>query len=261
MEYETLLLDLKDRVAIVRMNREGSMNALEYRLRVDLVDCFEMLSDHDEAKVIILTGSGKAFCAGGDLRELRQQRMTIDQARKYVLQVNKVVLAIQNLEKPVIAAVNGAAMGAGFSIVMACDLIVASEKAMFSLGFVHVGLIPDLGATYFTPRLVGLLKAKELAFTGKTLSAHELSKLSMINFVVPHEEVETKAFNLAGQIAEGAPVALGLSKKLLNRSLNSNLEEMLEIEAQAQAACMQSEDHMEGIRAFYEKRKGQFKGK
>jgi len=187
--------------------------------------------------------------------------MTADRARKYVLHVSEVILAIQGLEKPVIAAVNGAAMGAGFSIVMACDLVVASEQAKFSQTFVNVGLVPDLGGTYFLPRLLSLQKAKELAFAGKILNAHELADLGLVNSLVPHEELEKKAFGLARQIAEGPPLALGSAKKLLNKSWNFSLEEMIEIEAQSQAACMQSEDHMEGIAAFYEKRKSHFTGK
>jgi 2-(1,2-epoxy-1,2-dihydrophenyl)acetyl-CoA isomerase len=258
--FKTLMVDLKDHVAVVRMNRSETMNALEYQLRVDLVDCFRGLSEYDDVRVVILTGIGKAFSAGGDLSELGQ-RMNVDRARRYVLHVSKVILAIQNLEKPVIAAVNGAAMGAGFSIMMACDLVVASEKAKFSQAFVKVGLVPDLGATYFLPRLVCLQKAKELVFTGQVLSAHELKDLGLINYLVPHEDLEKKAFELARRIAEGPPLALGSAKKLLNKSLNFSLEEMLEIEAQSQAACMQSEDHMEGIAAFYEKRKSHFRGK
>jgi 2-(1,2-epoxy-1,2-dihydrophenyl)acetyl-CoA isomerase len=259
-DYETLQVDLADHVAAIRMNRSKSMNALEHRLRVDLVDCFQELSEDDDIRVVILTGTGKAFSAGGDLRELGQ-KMTVDKARKYVSHVSRIVLAIQNLEKPVIAAVNGAAMGAGFSIMMACDLVVVSEQAKFSLSFVNVGLLPDLGATYFLPRLLGVQKAKELVFTGKVLSAHELADLGLINDLVPHEGLEKSAFDLARQLAEGPPLALGSAKKLMNRSWQFSLEEMVELEAQSQAACMQSEDHMEGIAAFYEKRKPQFKGR
>ncbi|MBW2120094.1 MAG: enoyl-CoA hydratase [Deltaproteobacteria bacterium] len=260
MNYETLLVDLSDQIAIVRMNRSENINALEYQLRDDLVDCFQGLSEDNHIRVVILTGIGKAFCAGGDLRELRQ-RMTVDRARKYVLHVSRTIRAITNIEKPVIAAVNGAAMGAGFSLVLACDLVVSSEEAKFAQAFVKVGLVPDLGGNYFMPRLIGLQKAKELAFTGRVLSARELADLGMINYLVPPEDLESRAFDLAREIAEGPPLALGLTKKLLNTSWNLSLDEMLELEAQTQAACMQSEDHMEGIAAFYEKRKCRFKGR
>jgi 2-(1,2-epoxy-1,2-dihydrophenyl)acetyl-CoA isomerase len=236
------------------MNRPESMNALEYQLRLDLLDCFNKLLESDQARVVILTGSGKAFCAGGDLRELKNG-LSVDQARKIALHGNKIILAIRNLEKPVIAAVNGAAFGAGFSIAMACDLIIATEEAKFCQVFIKVGLVPDLGATYFTPRLVGLQKSKELAFTAKIIKADELEKLGVINYVVPHEDLEKQAFDLARQIAEGPALALGLTKKLLNQSWNFSLEDILELEAKTQAGCMQSEDHMEGLAAFYKKRK------
>jgi len=260
MIFKTLLVDLKDNIAMVRMNRSESMNALEYQLRIDLMNCFQKLSGYEKIRVVILTGTGKSFSTGGDLRELRQG-MNVDLAKKYVLNASNVILSIQNLEKPVIAAVNGTAMGAGFSIVMACDLVVASEQAKFSQAFVNVGLIPDLGGTYFLPHFISLQKAKELVFTGKILDAHELADLGLVNYLVPHEELDNKAFDLARQIAKGPLMALASAKKLMNKSWNFSLEEMLEIEAQSQAACMQSEDHMERITAFYEKRKAKFKAK
>ena len=259
INYETLLVSIDNHVAMVRMNRAESMNALEYKLRIDLVDCFWSLSENDGVRVVILIGSGNAFCAGGDLRELRQQ-MKINEARKYMDSAHRVTLAIKNTDKPVLAVVNGAAMGAGFSIVMACDLVVASKTAKFSQSFAYVGLVPDLGGTYFSPRIFGLHRAKELAFTGRVLTADEMMSLGFINRVVAPEELESKAIELALQIAEGPQLAIALSKKLLNQSSGSTLEEMLEFEAQYQVACMQSEDHMEGVKAFFEKRKARFKG-
>jgi 2-(1,2-epoxy-1,2-dihydrophenyl)acetyl-CoA isomerase len=258
--YETLLIDLKDQVAILRMNRPQSMNALERQLCLDLVECLRILSECEEVRVVIITGSGKAFCAGRDLRELRE-RMPVDEAKKYVRDVKKVIRAIQNLEKPVIAAVNGTAAGAGFIIAMACDLVVASENATFSQTFVRIGSVPDSGATYFIPRLIGLHKGKELALAGKTMGANELAKMGVIEYAVSHEELEGRTFELARQIAEGAPMAVRLAKKLLKQGLTASVEEMIELESQSKATCMQSEDFTEGIKAFREKRKCRFKGK
>ena len=258
--YDTLLVDLKDRIATVRMNRDETRNALEYQLRVDMADCFKSFSEQDEIRVVILTGSKNAFNAGGDLKELRRG-LSVDGARKYLLHASRIILAIRNLEKPVIAAVNGPAMGAGFSIAMACDIVIASSEAEFSMSFVERAAIPDLGATYFAPRLMGLQKAKELAFTGRRPSAHELAELGVINHVTPPGDLEKKALDLARQIAEGPPLTLGLAKKLLNICWNLSLEDALEMEAQTQAACFQSEDHIEGVKAFLEKRMPQFKGK
>ncbi|MBL7213075.1 MAG: enoyl-CoA hydratase/isomerase family protein [Desulfobacteraceae bacterium] len=254
MTYKSLLVHLKDHVAIVRMNRPESMNSLEYELRVDLVNCLKKFSEDEDVRVIILTGCSNVFSAGGDLRELGEG-MPADRARKYVLHVSRIVEAIVNLEKPVIAAVNGAAVGASFSMVMACDIIVASEKATFSQAFVDVGLIPDLGGTFFSPRLFGLHRAKESVFTGKTFDANELADIGMINHVVPHDDLEQKAFDLAREIAQKPHTAIALAKKLLNIGLHSNLHDILEMEAQAQAVCMQTKDHMEAIAAFYEKKR------
>lgn len=260
MEYETLLVEISDRIATVRMNRLESMNALEFQLRADLADCFGELAGRDDVRVVILTGSGNAFCAGGDLREISQGR-NVDQARQYMLHASRITLAIQNLEKPVIAAVNGAAVGAGFSIAAACDLIVASQTAVFAQSFIRLGLVPGMGGTYFTSRLIGLQKAKELAFTGRAVKAPELERLGLINYVVAPDQVEGKALELALELAGGPPLALGLTKKLMNQSLFSALPEQLEKETQTQAGLMQSDDHMEGIRSFLEKRRPEFKGK
>lgn len=260
MHYETLLVDVKDQIAMVQMNRPGSMNALEYQLRADLIDCLMKVSESNEIRVVVLTGTGKAFSAGGDLRELKDG-MDVEVARKTFMHGSKIILAITNMAKPVIAAVNGAAFGAGFTVAMACDLIIASEEAIFSQVFVRVALVPDIGATYFTPRLVGLQKAKELAFTGKTLNANELAKLGVVNFVVPQGDLENKTLEVARELAQGPSIALGLTKKLLNQSWNFSLEKMLELELESQVVCLQSEDHMEGIAAFYEKKKGQFRGR
>ncbi len=242
------------------MNRGERRNALEEQLREDLVTCLQRLSHDDEVRVIILTGTSNAFCAGGDLKEL-SAGLTIDQARKYVHHANRIVLAIRAVEKPVIAAVNGSAMGAGFSMALACDLIVASEEARFGQGFVHVGAVPDLGGTYFSPRLFGLQRAKEFAFTGRILTGRDLFQMGVVNSLTSPDDLEAGALDLAARIAQGPPLALGLAKRLLNMSSSCSLEEMLELEAQSQAACFQSQDHKEGINAFFEKRKPRFKGR
>jgi 2-(1,2-epoxy-1,2-dihydrophenyl)acetyl-CoA isomerase len=260
MDYQTLLSETQDGIALIRMNHPKKMNALGAELRKDLLACLEALDRDEGVRVLVLTGSGKSFCAGGDIQELKDKR-TVSQARAYVRQVSRIISAIRNLEKPVIGAVNGAAVGAGFSLAMACDLIVASEKAFFSMAFVKIGLVPDLGTTYFAPRLFGSPKAKEMAFLGQTLSAQDLYNLGFINALVDPEALEPKALDLARQIAAGPPLALGLTKKMMNQSWDLNLETALEVEAQSQAACMQSEDFHEGVGAFYEKRPPRFQGK
>jgi 2-(1,2-epoxy-1,2-dihydrophenyl)acetyl-CoA isomerase len=260
MDYKTLLVNKKNGLSIVTMNRPERMNALGLELRTDLLASLADLGRDDEVRAIILTGKGKAFCAGGDLGELKE-KMTVSQARNYVREVSRIIAAIRNLEKPVIAGVNGAAVGAGFSLVMASDLIVASEKAFFSMAFVKVGLVPDLGANFFAPRLFGNHKAKEMAFLGKTLSARDLWEMGLVNYLVAPEALEQKLLEVAGQITDGPPLALGLAKRMMNQSWDLALDDMLEVEALSQAACLQSEDFQEGATAFYEKRTPHFKGK
>ena len=261
MDYSTLLCERHAGIALIRMNQAKKMNALGFELRKDLLACLDALNRAGGVRVLVLTGSGKAFCAGGDIQELKDKR-SVSQARAYVHQVSRIIAAIRNIEKPVIAAVNGAAVGAGFSLAMACDLIVASETAFFSMAFVKIGLVPDLGATYFAPRFFGGPKAKELALLGQTLSAGDLYHRGFINALVADPEaLEPKALDLARQLAAGPPLAIGLTKKLMNQSWDLNLETALEVEAQSQAACMQSEDFHEGLKAFLEKRAPCFQGK
>jgi 2-(1,2-epoxy-1,2-dihydrophenyl)acetyl-CoA isomerase len=259
MHYPTLLLERKEGVGLVKMNRPERMNALSADLRADLLACLHDLGQDREIRSIILTGSGKAFSAGGDLNELRE-KMTVHQSGDYVRGVSRIITTLRSLEKPVIAGVNGAAVGAGFSMVMAADLIVASEKAFFSMAFSKVGLVPDLGANFFAPRLFGNHKAKEMAFFGKTMTARELWDMGFVNYLVEPDALESKMLEVAKDLALGPPLALGLAKKMMDQSWNLDLENMLEVEALAQATCLQSEDFQEGAAAFYEKRPPRFKG-
>lgn len=260
MDYQTLLVEKKEYLAVVRMNRPERMNALALDLRTELTACLNGLGDDPSVRAVILTGSGKAFSAGGDLTELKE-KMTVSQSRDYVRGVSRIITAMRNLEKPVIAGVNGAAVGAGFSLAMAADLVVASEKAFFSMAFSKVGLVPDLGANFFAPRLFGNHKAKEMAFFGKTLTARELWEMGFINYLIEPEALEAKLLEVAGQLVQGPPLALGLAKKMIDQSWDLDLEDMLEVEALIQATCLQSEDFQEGAAAFYEKRPPRFKGK
>jgi 2-(1,2-epoxy-1,2-dihydrophenyl)acetyl-CoA isomerase len=260
MHYQTLLVEIKEHIALVRMNRPERMNALALDLRTELTACLNGLGGDPNVRAVILTGSGKAFSAGGDLAELKE-KMTVSESRDYVRGVSRIITALRNLEKPVIAGVNGAAVGAGFSLVMASDLVVASEKAIFSMAFSKVGLVPDLGANFFAPRLFGNHRAKEMAFFGKTLTARELWAMGFINHLVEPEALEAKLLEVAGQLVQGPPLALGLAKKMMDQSWDLDLEDMLEVEALVQATCLQSEDFQEGAAAFYEKRPPRFKGR
>lgn len=252
--YETLLLEISDQVATIRLNAIESMNAMSYQLRTDLIDSLDKASEADNASVIVITGTGRAFCVGGDVKELPHLKDE-DAARALYLHGSNIAMKIRTMEKPVIAAVNGAAVGAGFSLAINCDLVIASEEAMFSLAFLRVGLVPDLGATFFFPRLIGLQKAKELAFTGRKLSAREMAELGAVNAIVTAENLEHHTRELAMRIAKTPPGALGMTKKLLNQSFDSTIEEMISMEQEAQVACLMSKEHKELTSALTQKTK------
>ncbi|WP_313885455.1 enoyl-CoA hydratase-related protein [Desulfallas sp. Bu1-1] len=209
--------------------------------------------------MVILTGAGRAFSAGGDLNIL-DGSIGPSAARDYVLEVSEITKLICNMEKPVIAAVNGLAIGGGLSFVLAADFVIASSEAKFCQAFVQVGLVPDLGGTYFLPRIVGMLKAKELIFTGKTIDAFEAERIGIVNKVVDPGSLQEAVEQLSSQLAQGPSSAIGLTKSLLNRNINRCLDEALEDEAFAQSICMQTQDHREGVRAVREKRKPRFIG-
>jgi 2-(1,2-epoxy-1,2-dihydrophenyl)acetyl-CoA isomerase len=214
----------------------------------------------EQSRVGIVTGSGKAFCAGGSLNELGEG-LTAGAGVEYMKRLNEIILTIHHLEKPLIAAVNGAAVGAGFSMALACDIVIASENAIFSVAFPKVGLVPDLGGIYFLPRIAGLHKAKELYFTGETLKAVKAFEMGFVNHVTAPDELMAFSMKMAARISQGPPKAFAMGKALLNRSGQLCLEDVLAYEAMAQAISFQSEDHREGIVAFREKRVPFFCGK
>ena len=255
-----VLIEKKGHVFIIRLNQPNSMNSLEKDLRDDFKEALMKFRDDQEARVAILTGQGRAFCAGGSLAELKEGMTAIDGVN-YMLSVSEIIQLITNIAKPIVAAVNGAAVGAGFNIALACDMVIASSNAVFSQAFAKVGLIPDLGGLYFLPRVVGMHKAKELIFTAKMIKADEALQMGIVNRVVVAEEFEARALDIATKIAEGPSVAFGLGKMILSRSMEKNLDDVLQYEALAQAICMQSDDHKEGVKAFYEKRNPVFGGK
>lgn len=181
MDYETINFERQDGVAIIRLNRPEIMNALEPKLSAELIQITDLLDQDPEIRAVILTGTGKAFCAGGDVRRLKKGFSSLAASRKHLMQRYSWVIKFTNMEKPIIAAVNGFAAGAGFSLAMMCDLILASEEARFIQSFVKMALVPDLGSMYFLPRLVGLNKAKELIYTGQVIDAAEAYRLGIVN--------------------------------------------------------------------------------
>lgn len=260
MAYQAVILKKEEGVATITLNRPEKRNAVNSALTADLVEAIEEVGKDKEVKAAILTGAGVAFSAGGDLESMMGMESPLDIAEVLRRGSVKAIVGLRTMSKPVIAAVNGVAVGAGCNLALACDIIIASENAKFSEGFANIGAHPDWGGTYFLARLVGVAKACELFFTGKMLDAYEAEKIGLVNQVVPADRLETTARELALSLARGPSVALGLTKLSIYRGLEGDLLSALENEARGQAMCFVTQDLKEGIRAFSEKRKPQFKG-
>lgn len=261
MSYHSFILTKADGVAVIQMNNPKAMNALEDELSAELLSAYKDVAADPAVGAVILTGAEKGFCAGGDLKKLNEGFPTAEAGYDYMKSFREMVTTFLNMPKPTIAAVNGFAVGAGFCIAMQADLILASDKAKFGMAFANVGLIPDLAGLYTLPRLVGLQRAKELVFTGRTIGAEEAGAMGIVNRVVPHEQLLDEAQKLARRLADGPRVALRMAKNVMNDSINMTLEQLLDLEPHAQSICFQSEDHKIGVQAFFRKEKPVFKGR
>jgi 2-(1,2-epoxy-1,2-dihydrophenyl)acetyl-CoA isomerase len=259
-DHEMVDLTIEGGVATVVMNRPDALNALNMQLKEELADVWRVLVESSEVRAVLLTGAGRAFSTGGDIKQMDPDRGPDVTRKRMAKLLRDTVIPLARLEKPVVAAVNGHAHGLGLSLALACDIVYAADSAVLSMAFTRVGLAPDGGASYFLPRLVGLARAKELMFTGRRLTAGEALELGLVGRVLPDEELMPAALDLASTLAEGATVALGAAKRLLNESAMHSIEEMAELEAYGQAIAMSSDDHREGIAAFSERRKPEFKG-
>ena len=264
MTYECLIHEVKDSIATLTLNRPDRLNALGGTLRDDLHDALTRSAADPEVRVIIITGAGKGFCSGGDVKamsEAKEGKRARPLMEKIAPGRDRTLLAMREAPQPIIAAVNGAAAGAGFNLALGCDIRLASTAAKFSQAFVKRGLHPDWGGTYFLPRIVGMAKACELIFTGAVIDAAEALRLGIVSQVVAPEDLMPAAQTLARAIAAGPPIAIRLAKRGLYRNAESDLRTALEYETFAQNTCFETEDAAEGIRAFVEKRAPQFKGR
>lgn len=263
MEYTTysaIKVNVENGVAVVALNQPKSMNSLVGQMVDDLIDVTPKLAEDDSVKVVVLTGEGKAFCAGGDLNRFTQG-FTQTSAVDYVDNVHRFIKAWSNLKKPTIAAVNGAAVGAGLSLMLMCDMSFVSEAAKIQCAFINMGLVPDCGLAYYLPRIVGEQKAKELILTGQMLSAAEAKEIGLVNRVIPAEELMNEVMKVAGKLVNGPTYALRMSKRMVNMGMDMDLNNFLSLEAMMQADCFLTADSAEAVSAFLEKRKPVFQGK
>ncbi len=259
MEYKNILIDIKDTIAVLTFNRPEVLNAMNTETVKELGEAVTELEQNPAVNVIILTGAGRAFIAGADIAELSTK--SPEQARSYSELGHRVMHTIQNLKKPVIAAVNGYALGGGTEIVLCCDICIASDQARFGLPETLLGVIPGWGATQRAPRRMGTAVTKELIFTGEIIDAHKACAIGLINRVVPHDDFMDAVFEMAKKIAEQGPLALSLAKKVINAGMEKSLQEGCRLEIEAFCRLFTTDDQKEGMKAFLDKRKPLFTGK
>ncbi|MEO0127670.1 MAG: enoyl-CoA hydratase-related protein [candidate division WOR-3 bacterium] len=254
MAYKNIIVEVADKIAILKVNRPEVLNAVNTETILEIESAMKEFNDNKDVRVIIITGEGKSFVSGSDISRLAQ--MDSLAAREYSQIGQRVLSLIENMEKPVIAAVNGYALGSGCEIAMACDIRIASEKAKFGQPEVKLGLIPGHAGTQRLARLVGIGKAKELIFTGDLIDAQEAYNIGLVNKVVPVENLLEEAKNIAKKIIENAgPNAVKIAKTVLNRGIDSNLQTANSYETEAFSILFSTEEAKEGMKAFLEKRK------
>ena len=263
MTYKCLLYGVEDRIATLTLNRPERLNALGDTLREDLYDAVTKAAADPNVGVLVITGAGRGFCSGGDVRAMSERDQgshAPPSSERWAPIRDRIILALRDCPKPVVAAVNGAAAGAGMNLALACDMRIASSAAKFSQAFVKRGLTPDWGGSWFLPRIVGSAKACELILTGETIDAAEALRLGIVNAVVVPEELMAETYRLARRIAAGPAVAIQLAKRALYHNQDVDLRAGLEFETFAQGICRETDDAKEGVKAFVEKRAPVFRG-
>ncbi|MGL5616461.1 MAG: short-chain-enoyl-CoA hydratase [Sarcina sp.] len=260
MELKNILVEKNGHIAIVTLNRPKALNALNSETLQDLDKVVDYLKEEDDIFAVILTGAGgKSFVAGADISEMKD--LNEEQGREFGILGNNVFRKLENLSKPVIAAIPGFALGGGCELAMACDIRIASEKAKFAQPEVGLGITPGFGGTQRLPRLVGEGRAKELIYTGAIIKADEALRIGLVNKVVEHDSLMEETMKMANLISGNAPIAISLCKDAINRGMQVDIDKAVEIEAEDFGKCFLTEDQKEGMSAFVERREKNFKNK
>lgn len=266
MDYEHLSYTKEEGIATITLNRPQKLNAFTPAMYQGLSEIIEEVASDDDVRVLVITGKGRAFCVGADVKGLEQGLSKHQQApaqpEPSADMVRKILtVPLWGMDKPVIAAINGIAAGGGLDAACACDIRIASERATFSSVFVRRGIVPTMGGTYFLPRLIGVDKACEMIWTGDLIDAREAERIGLVTKVVPHDELEAATEELALKLVKGPPLAIAKSKRLIYSGLNTDLESALKDVIREYTVLSQTEDHREALRAFLEKREPVFKGR
>jgi 2-(1,2-epoxy-1,2-dihydrophenyl)acetyl-CoA isomerase len=260
MNYESVEVNVKQQCAYITLNRPERLNSFDMKLGTELYQVLKNITNNDEIKVVVIKGTGKGFCGGGDVKEMNKANNKPQFLRDLTKSIHKCVLEMRYMEKPIIAAVNGAAFGAGFSLMLACDIIIANKNAKFGTAFIGIGLAPGCGTQLLT-KLIGYQKACELILTSKIFTAEEAEKLGIINKAVSSDKLEREIESYIKIFQNFPSIAVGKAKMLINRSLDNSTEQHLELESITAAFTAGTNDFSEGVKAFVEKRKPKFKGK
>jgi 2-(1,2-epoxy-1,2-dihydrophenyl)acetyl-CoA isomerase len=260
MKYETLKLKIKDNIAYINLNRPERLNSFDMQLGNELYHVLKDINNKEEIKAVILKGSGKGFCGGGDVKEMHRAKDKPKFLRDLTRGIHRCVIEMRNMEKPIIAAVNGYAFGAGLSLALACDIIIAVKEAKFGTAFIGIGLAPGCG-TQFITKLIGYQKASEYILTSKTFSADHAYEIGIINKVVESDELDNTVEKFVDKFKILPPIAVGKAKMLINKSMENSMVTHLDLESKTASFSAGTQDFEEGVAAFVEKRKPVFKGK
>lgn len=261
MAYQWLEFSIDDQVATIALNRPETLNALTDDVLRELTDALKAVEKSRDARVLVLTGRGRGFCSGQDLKSFSGEPGERDIAAHLDHYYHPLIRKLANLEKPTIAMVNGVAAGAGMSLALACDLRIAAEGVRFSQAFVRIGLVPDSGSSYFLPRLIGYSRALEMAMSGMMVDDRTALQWGLVNRLVPADRLEAETYGLAKALASGPPLALGMIKREMAFGASHSLDETLEREKDFQVGAAATEDHREAVKAFFAKQPPVFKGR